>query len=353
MSTSAEKIADPVLLQEAEQAVTKFGFSPLKLTAIDHAKNCFYAMALNKSEKKVELFLKFTPAKIAAPTAAIDRQRWLSEQLLANGFKQLPKYYTTADQSSLLLQNEKSWICQSYFKSTSNYEWLKLDCSPQHAFQAGQTLASVHNAGAKLLRKRSDLVGFNTWLRILNEFQANFARNSQEIHQSRTANQAGLESIQKLNFERLQKKADLLVQDLIKLESATARKTVNHGDYHPGNILFGQNGVQAVIDWDYVCIGGGIYDLCYGLFMFTLKTAKEAKADRELFDSRKTECFLNGYNPGTSTVKNMQSLNLCTEFIHLLMLNWACEELCRPVSVCSQNPDFDNLLTFLSYCHSA
>jgi aminoglycoside phosphotransferase (APT) family kinase protein len=52
-------------------------------------------------------------------------------------------------------------------------------------------------------------------------------------------------------------------------QAACPAYSVLHGDYHPFNLLLGENGMPAVIDWPNVCVGDYRWDLAWTLLLMS------------------------------------------------------------------------------------
>ncbi|MFC1739739.1 phosphotransferase enzyme family protein [Planctomycetota bacterium] len=71
---------------------------------------------------------------------------------------------------------------------------------------------------------------------------------------------------------------------------------VVHGDWHPGNILFADGTVIAVLDFDSVRFAPPVIDLANGLLQFSIVGDRPNPADwPDYFDQAKLVQFLNGY----------------------------------------------------------
>lgn len=352
-----ESEEESALQQEASSAAERFGFAAVKARIPDPPGNSVFIEALTPEGKKLGLFLKCWNRE---PHFQI----WLSFQLRANGFKELPLYYKAENSHTVVSDSGRYWTCQPYIEHDLSYDWLNFNCSPQHCFQAGETLAALHSTGSKALRTNSP-PGPHSSADTFNAFPLKFAGTVEKLNDhyqgrtasAQTAKQAGIVStlkaetfaiLQRLPFEKLIKKSSDLAMRLSRSESETAH-TVNHGDFHPGNLLFSKDGIPAVIDWEYACTGNGLYDLSYALFMFCLDP-QEVDISGQLFSTRKTEAFLDGYSRENSSVKIVKRLNLYSEFVYLLMLDWVCCELLTTRSNSAEHQGFLNLTRSLVLC---
>ena len=64
---------------------------------------------------------------------------------------------------------------------------------------------------------------------------------------------------------------------------ASTPRTVIHGDYRVGNMMFNKDGKDIVVfDWQFVARGRGVYDLVY-FICFDLNVADRRKYENELF----------------------------------------------------------------------
>ncbi len=69
-----------------------------------------------------------------------------------------------------------------------------------------------------------------------------------------------------------------------------------HGDWHPGNMLFSNSRLIAVLDFDSVKIASTVTDLANGMLQFSIVGNRPNPADwPDYFDQAKLTHFLNGY----------------------------------------------------------
>ncbi len=73
-------------------------------------------------------------------------------------------------------------------------------------------------------------------------------------------------------------------------------RQVVHGDWHPGNMLFSEGKVIAVLDFDAVKIAPPVTDLANGMLQFSIVGGRPNPADwPDYFDQDKLMQFLSGY----------------------------------------------------------
>lgn len=322
--------------------------------------------AAGQETEEIRLFLKRLPEPGLF-------QNWLQERLKASDFTLLLDYYKKDGQSQTKI-GEHFWTCQAFCQTNVSYDFLNFDCRPQNCFLAGQALAALHFAGRDIVDDAETVELPNTryLLDLLAAFPRQFkntieifskkdfvqmrqgAQKTSKFRGGKKAKEGliyespALEQLQSLPYSGLLQNADTLCSRIRKLETQAA-KTINHGDYHQGNLLFADNELRAVVDWDFSCIGSAIYDLSYALFMFCLQPPVRGQLADELFCSRKTEAFLDGYTQVNSSFKEMQNLSIYSDFIHLLMLDWVLGELIKGSQFC-RHPGFSRLADALAFC---
>jgi len=73
-------------------------------------------------------------------------------------------------------------------------------------------------------------------------------------------------------------------------------RQIVHGDWHPGNMLFSDNKLTAVLDFDSVNIAPPVIDLANGMLQFSIVGNRPNPADwPDYLDQAKVIQFLNGY----------------------------------------------------------
>jgi len=80
---------------------------------------------------------------------------------------------------------------------------------------------------------------------------------------------------------------------------------VIHGDWHPGNMLFSEGKLSAVLDFDSVRIAPTVTDLANGMLQFSIVGDRPNPADwPDYLDQAKLVQFLNGYREVIKSSKN-------------------------------------------------
>ncbi|MBX9688289.1 MAG: phosphotransferase [Candidatus Obscuribacterales bacterium] len=355
--------------KEAKLIAARFGF--LLQEVKPYRAQTYRAKALNKQEKQVELLLKWQELPEQAELLKLSQ---LAQDRVLNclsncGYKQVPNRFLAETKEPFFQLGNRLWTCQSYVFSETTYDWLHFNVSSPHCFLAGQALSQIHNAGSRLTRETPDLIDIRLAADNLrtfhDELKSSISRllsrqnnlyslfqNHEEKPSLEVERNKSLDILMQIKFDNVIEKSRSLCAKLIHMEK-NSQTTINHGDYHPGNLLFSKNSVDAVIDWEFLNVGSGINDLTYALFMFCLNPPKRGQASSQLFDSRKTEAFLEGYTRASSTVKNIERLSSYTEYVHLLMLAWVCNELCSESSKYKSHEAFPGLVRSLAYCCAA
>lgn len=125
--------------------------------------------------------------------------------------------------------NDKLWMAYKYIcpQADRAFDWRKRTWSLRHVRSAARVLADFHRAGAVVLA-RSPVSG--------------------------------------------------VVVDSLAAAS-WCLQTINHGDFHPGNLLFVKGTAAALLDFAYAHIGNSMFDLGYGALMFAADwSAAEAES---------------------------------------------------------------------------
>ncbi len=80
----------------------------------------------------------------------------------------------------------------------------------------------------------------------------------------------------------------------------TWKQQVIHGDWHPGNLLFSDHKVRAVVDFDAIRISPAVTDLANGMLQFSIVAGRPDPADWPAhFERDRMFEFLNGYREVT------------------------------------------------------
>jgi len=368
--TENEEDWDNSILDEAKATVHSYGFIPHEVSFNQKSPHVVIVSATDRENRNNSLILKWCKTNPSTQIAILST-------LVEEGFDLIPDYIECErDSASLQASSGRYWTCQPFVGSEFSYDWLDFDCPPQHCFHAGEALAKLHAIGAQAVRHhgiqfsqthktRTIISGLAEKLRRTFEILGNFEFNNppaestklkSKKNKAQNARESALTLLKQLPAQRLCAKAETLSSELLKIETSLTQ-TINHGDFHPGNILFSTGSILAVVDWEYISVGSSMLDLGYALFMFCLQPPIDGIIDQELFSSRKTEAFLDGYNYHGLSLKGFQYLEKYSEFAHLLVLDWLCNELCKKSNAKPQTKyqqyqalKYPELALALTYC---
>ena len=216
-----------------------------------------------------------------------------------------PERSRTADGTYLFHEklpdhNNAVWTLSRFIPNAPSFDWL--DISPSwtcaHSYSAGEILAQLHNKSHEVSAKlnaatSSDLISaisqIPDWLE--NAFAEPLSKDIhgqtedvmsivdrslvlEKIRQC-TVSLEGMRPYKVGQYEIIPRKEPLMI----------------HGDFQPGNVLFVQDQVVGVIDWDYAHLDDPLLELAYGMIMFSAKFAVPG----ETFDRALANAFLHGY----------------------------------------------------------
>lgn len=342
------------IIEEAKRATELFGFTAGAVTPTDDSLSTFRVQG-TRSDETISLFLKrVAENNLSEPCANTDLQRWLCDNLVKNGFGNVPEFHASTDGSCMVLLRHV-WSCQNFVDSGDRYDWLNFDCPSRLCYSAGSTLGRLHYAGAQIVRRNPGLRAFVRTEQIIRSMpqqleQTAYAFSKYKVEPGFSL-MPELELLRAINFQRIVEQSSLLSVDIVAADK-NSRPTINHGDFHCENVLATNTSIDCVIDWDYASVGGAVYDLAYALFLFCLQPIREGAERGELFSQRKMTSFLEGYGSTHSTLKSMDVLSQVSEFMFVLMLDWACQELMKSDSKYANHQGFKDFVRTLAYCCS-
>ena len=117
------------------------------------------------------------------------------------------------------------------------------------AFFAGETLAQLHSIPCSKVKPRL------TW------FHPDFIAS-------------GLGELDGRIDPKAVKRLHAASEAIGKVHGISLRRSIVHGDYHPGNLLFNRNRLTAVLDWEEATYGPSVIDIAYVVFIVFIPTCK-------------------------------------------------------------------------------
>ena len=105
------------------------------------------------------------------------------------------------------------------------------------------------------------------------------------------------------------------LKDLGNLDESQFRKSIIHGDFHPGNLLFIKDRLATVLDWEEASFGPSLIDIAYATFIIFFNNSE---FDADLFSS-----FMDGYQ-SVCALNSHEYKNLSTfvRFVGLTVSTW-------------------------------
>lgn len=197
------------------------------------------------------------------------------------GFNQAPGQIETRSGNMFVDLEGKTFSLHRYLEGEGFIDWMYPGLSEKHINAAGGSLGSLHRAGRTVLDSLDEAVR--------KELELDFGKLGKDYENTL------------LDFSDITGKMVLVPQltgsfyaelERIKEFESQNLKTIVHGDYHPGNVIFKEGTVKAVIDFDYLQVGHPLRDISYALVTFARKNAAH-KLDYKCCSS-----FLKGYLTG-------------------------------------------------------
>jgi len=278
-------------------AVERERFSPGELAAVlSH-----YDLGVVESAKEFprgsrrspKLLLKTTRGRYLLKRRAEGRDRparvafahSLQWHLLQKGFP-VPQIVCTRDtQESVFRCNGRVYEVFEYLPGE------RYDGSLEQTAHAGKTLARFHRAVAEFQTAwQPRRAGYHDAAAVragLNAIPTTVA-----AHDSVIGHEAELLALTQELYERY----DEAAQAVNRLGFRRWRAWIIHGDWHPGNMLFRDNRVVAVLDFDSTRLDPAVVDVANGMLQFSiLRSGDDPQQWPEFFDQTRMRRFLAGY----------------------------------------------------------
>ena len=172
----------------------------------------------------------------------------------------------------------RKWWLATFIEAEAVYQWTKPEWSHNDCQYAGTALSGFHET-LRLFAKQEKLMSTSSVKSILPTLEVNLIKASANAPQFQEEMHGILRIVRK---------------SLEVIRRGDKRRTqLIHGDFHPGNILYKDARVVAVIDFEYLHIEEPIYDVAYALIMFCPRWTDGA--DDGQIDIGLMQSFLRGY----------------------------------------------------------
>ncbi|MFC1780920.1 phosphotransferase enzyme family protein [Planctomycetota bacterium] len=213
----------------------------------------------------------------------IDRVKFahkVLKHLAAQGFPVTVVVPTVNSDETVLQMNNHIYELFEFVSGT------RYDSSAEETAEAARQLANFH--------------------RLLADFPYEHEQTNNCFHNSRTV-RSHLKTLRANNSttpdRKLRTTADVLVRiynessiRINQLDFDSWPRQVIHGDWHPGNMLFSDGQIVAVLDFDSVRIASPVTDLANGLLQFSIVAGSPNPGDwPDSFDLEKISQFIRGY----------------------------------------------------------
>ncbi|MBS1953515.1 MAG: phosphotransferase [Cyanobacteria bacterium SZAS-4] len=238
--------------------------------------------------------------------AAIDLHNQFLHWTERCGFRFMQRIIQTRSGEDFFRSGEQKWWLSSYIEADPVFEWTKPTWSKEVCEQSGLALSSLHQALRQFVSENPSVQekrkGDKSVLCYLEKrLEESFSKSPKFIDQWKLV-------------APVVSKALMLIRENESATEVLSGQLV-HGDFHPGNLLFRDGTVVAVIDFEYLNFEDATYDLAYALVMFCTDwtdptdDAQLTSAGREpaydfgpicecrdgMIDREKLQAFLHGY----------------------------------------------------------
>lgn len=224
------------------------------------------------------------------PADRLEAQHAVVSQIRGAGYHLMPAAIRTVSGATVFRADfpqmeRKLWSLYDFIPSKPALDWTFCQWGEEESAAAAEALAAFHVASGKISPPvlvdigSPDVVdNVEKWVKSALDKLADNARESFSLREPLTTSLNG--ELSRLVVELRSKSRD--------------RKTLIHGDYHPGNVLFSKpNAVCGVVDYGDLQSGERIQDVAYGALTFSLSTDIENAAANE--DSAVSEARLKAF----------------------------------------------------------
>lgn len=284
----------------------------------------------------------------------------VTQFLFVNGFEKISRKFLGQNDSTHFESEDGScWTAQEYIEADQNFDWRECSWTVDHAREAGQVLAWMHLRGV-YVEHDLELYQINSAIlsksKISEEFIKERAVNALTSIQSQISSLTNIMQPSELEkhisnlFEELSESTGDLSKFGTMENWLFSAMVLNHGDYHPGNILYKDDVAKAIIDFDYANFNTPAIELGYALFMFANKSKYASSVDasiaKEACSTEMARAFLDGY---FHTVRKMESIQNYTfesafrvlrsrmKLAAVYTLFWVNEQLNRSLAISSES----------------
>lgn len=297
-----------------ENVLSYFSSSKVKgMRLFSKSQNCTTILVELEDFKYV---LKKYPPETAFSAIPVNEEAL--QFLFLNGFDALSRLLLAADQSTNFETEDGSiWVAREYLEADQSFDWTSCTWDEVHCREAGNLLAEMHARGVyvehdlELLQVNTSVLSHTklSFDLLLNKLESALDSLSTYIEASELEQHRNkVESSLKQFIERL---ADGSGEpsSLGSAENWVFAETVlNHGDIHPGNILFSDDKAVAIIDFDYANFNTPAVELGYALYMFAVKEKRrEYSATTSICDQVFARAFLDSYFERLKRIENIRN----------------------------------------------
>ena len=257
----AEALADQMRLIFVEQAIvevmsTYYDFG--EVTAVNRLHggliNQSYVVATNDGRRRHRLFIKRYRREASVKEILLEHK--YNAYLCADGFPEVAKCIKTKDGRSFIEHPVKNldppgapskFALYTYLDGEDRYGWLTPYCTLPEIAHASAMLAKIHERGfgfdaGEYAREEPKIIG------LLDEFPKYFAEFEKKARNA----EIGCKS-----FDYFLEHQPAYLEALdrchpLKDDCRDMLEVMIHGDYHPGNQKYSDEGIVGVFDFDWV-----------------------------------------------------------------------------------------------------
>jgi Ser/Thr protein kinase RdoA (MazF antagonist) len=235
--------------------------------------------------------------------ADIEQEFFAVDTLLDRGFTLAVPLLPADDGKPCYLDDGRYWTLRPYCEGDRPFNWRHIDWGEKHCAEAGRALAMLHcsgdgaNLGQLTIKRLKPTIEWEK--ACLDRIRYVFARASEfGVMPGYNLTVASAEAIVGRLQGRLEQVAEVqtMIEEWLRAHgSKYAWRALLHGDFHPGNLVFKNDRIKAVIDWDYARLDDPLFDLAYARLMFCGRFREDDFSRDVMFDKNLCESFESSY----------------------------------------------------------